>query len=121
MPNGWTVQVTLDNKQAGDTLTSCIVVCDRYWQERGVLPDSLPQLSDIPQGPYRLAALDPVTREPYGYRMLDSMSYELCATFDAPSEKPDPAETRALRSRFHEHGSGRVCFPVRVSAPPRRR
>ena len=33
LPNGWTVQVTLDNKQVGDTLTSCVVVVDRYWQE----------------------------------------------------------------------------------------
>jgi hypothetical protein len=33
LPNGVTVQVTLDNKQGGDTLTSCIVVVDRYWKE----------------------------------------------------------------------------------------
>jgi hypothetical protein len=33
LPNGVTVQVTLDNKQAGDALTSCVVVVDRYWRE----------------------------------------------------------------------------------------
>jgi hypothetical protein len=33
LPNGWTVQVTVDNKQAGDQLASCLVVVDRYWQE----------------------------------------------------------------------------------------
>jgi hypothetical protein len=33
LPNGITVQVTLDSKQAGDQLSSCIVVVDRYWQE----------------------------------------------------------------------------------------
>ena len=33
LPNGWTVQVTVDNIQTGDTLTSCKVVVDRYWQE----------------------------------------------------------------------------------------
>ena len=33
LPNGWTVQVTVDNIQVGDTLTSCKVVVDRYWQD----------------------------------------------------------------------------------------
>jgi hypothetical protein len=33
LPNGWTVQVTVDSKQAGDQLASCLVVVDRYWQE----------------------------------------------------------------------------------------
>jgi hypothetical protein len=33
LPNGWTVQVTVDSIQVGDQLSSCKVVVDRYWQE----------------------------------------------------------------------------------------
>jgi hypothetical protein len=33
LPNGITVQVTVDSIQATDQLSSCIVVVDRYWQE----------------------------------------------------------------------------------------
>jgi hypothetical protein len=108
-------RVALDEQRSND-LQALSSELDRYWQERGVLPDSLGQLADVPHGPYRVMTADPVTREPYGYRTLDSMSYELCATFDAPGEAPDPATGgRHLRSRFHDHGAGRTCFGVRVS------
>jgi len=108
-------RVALDEQRSND-LQTLSGELDRYWQDRGVLPDSLTGLADLPQGPYRLVATDPVTHEAYGYRTLDSTSYELCATFDAASEKLDPAtEGRQMRSRFHEHTAGRVCFPVRVS------
>ena len=83
------------------------------------LPDSLARLTDRPGGPFAPVLIDPVTRERYGYRMLDSTTYELCATFDSPSESPDPVMAgREPRSRFRTHDGGRVCFPVRVRRIP---
>jgi len=50
---------------------------------------------------------DPVTDEPYAYRIIDSMTYELCAVFDRES-----SESRAVG--FWSHGAGRQCFTLKA-------
>jgi hypothetical protein len=49
-----------------------------------------------------------VTGAPYGYRVLDDKSYELCATFDRESP-------REARNRW-AHGAGMRCFTLRAGA-----
>ena len=64
------------------------------------------------------ALVDPVTGEPYGYRVLDSAAgrYELCAVFQT-------ADTTGGRggqfepSDFWNHGPGRHCFTLTASEP----
>lgn len=34
LPVGWTVKVTVDNIQVGDTLTACTVVCRKFYEPR---------------------------------------------------------------------------------------
>jgi hypothetical protein len=55
---------------------------------------------------------DPVTHDRYAYSVLDSVRYELCATFDsADSLGPDDSRVNP----FWRHGSGRACFTFEVS------
>lgn len=81
------------------------------WNHRlrnGALPPSLGALTPPGGRPY--PATDPVRLETYGYAALDDSTYELCATFDQPSEL-DPART------VHDpwaHSAGRRCFRFHV-------
>src|SRR5258705_11534156 len=57
----------------------------------------------------------PVTSEPFGYSVLDSTHYQLCATFDTADTTGDMAI--GLRgSAFWAHGAGRHCFRLQVPA-----
>jgi hypothetical protein len=51
--------------------------------------------------------LDPVTRQPYPYRVLSPTRYELCATFDR-------ASSDARTDYFWAHGAGQQCFTVNI-------
>lgn len=54
---------------------------------------------------------DPVTDEPYEYRVLDENTYELCATF---THESDPRFGRYGQSEQWNHESGRQCFELTV-------
>jgi hypothetical protein len=76
-----------------------------YHQRHQRVPLSLEELSKEPG--LSAVARDPVTAQPYGYRMLNANSYELCGTFDR--------ETADLRpANFWSHGSGTQCFTLDV-------
>jgi hypothetical protein len=53
---------------------------------------------------------DPVTREPYEYRVTGPRQFEVCATFDRPS-RPH------LAGDFWFHEAGRRCFSFDLSQP----
>lgn len=78
-----------------------------YWQANDRLPDLL---TDAGRGVelYR----DPVSEEPYEYRVLGPQTYELCAEF-ARSFTPESAE-RAIRD--WPHPAGRHCFTLNAEA-----
>ena len=61
---------------------------------------------------------DPATREPYGYRAIDSTRFELCATFDTEVK----AEDMQPYEREWAHPQGRHCFrfDARYPGGPRR-
>lgn len=77
---------------------------DLYWTRRGVLPASLDTMVNALGVKARM--IDPGTAMPYEYRVVDSLRYELCATFDAPTT----AEAPPRGDRFWSHGVGRQCF-----------
>jgi hypothetical protein len=92
-----------------------------YYRERGALPASLAHVADLPSGsvgPIR----DPVTGEPYGYRIVDSTTYELGARFDTVDSTLDRSGAPSGESRFWRHGAGpttyRITLPPRSAGPP---
>jgi len=95
------------------TLQSQIV---NYWAQKDVLPEKLEDLEDSLSG--YLAPKDPETKELYEYRVIDSLIFELCATFKTSSSDIgvvsipiDPYLYRGISSKQNwEHEEGRVCF-----------
>ena len=82
---------------------------DSHWNDgHRRLPSSLEELGrDRDSIRYR----DPVNAEPYGYRVVDGKTYELCAAFDRDSRgSSSPDETEG----FWSHGSGHRCFRMKV-------
>ena len=56
---------------------------------------------------------DPLTREPYGYHVVDSTHYEVCATFDT-EVKPEDLDSW---EKGWSHPKGKHCFRFRVGEP----
>lgn|SRR5262245_11925518 len=85
-----------------------------YYENNRVLPDSLGALL-MTQGTYegRLSIRDPITHAPYEYARLDSTGYELCATFEAPSDNRS-ARPFEQTSEFWKHSAGRQCFRLQA-------
>ena len=87
-----------------------------YYQQKGELPESLGALSD-PLSSY-MTPVDPQTGAAYGYRVTDTLSFELCSFFNRPT--PDTKGQGAHPSRdmaypsgpneSFEHGVGETCF-----------
>lgn len=99
----------LDDRRVSDLqfLQSEIVA---FWQAKGRLPAELNELRDDIRGV--VPPVDPVTGEPYEYRALGNVSFELCATFATGSEQGSVAKRLATpyRSVNWDHDAGRSCF-----------
>lgn len=103
-----------DGQRVSDlqTLQSQIV---SYWQAKQQLPAALTDLEDSIQG-FSIPN-DPATGAPYEYRRMSTLSFELCATFGAPTPAYASAETSTvpyvtpgpLGGTWY-HGGGVVCF-----------
>jgi hypothetical protein len=93
-------------------LSELIIQHEQMFQ---VLPPGLDQLANLPGSGGPRPLRDPVSHESYGYQVLDSLSFELCARFDAPDSAGPYVGTP---DAFWRHGAGRACFTFRV---PRRR
>lgn len=84
------------------------------WQSKEVLPVSLASLTDEIGGFY--APVDPETKEQYEYRIISTTTFELCATFNLPSEDRISAETVPVgpygKGTFDnwKHDAGHQCF-----------
>src|SRR3989344_3859652 len=103
-------QVRLDQQRISD-LQAITYQVEQYWAAKRVLPASLESLSALGGG---LQLKDRETGEPYIYRTVGELEYELCADFSlssaaaeryeyAPERFPDSAESWA-------HEAGRDCF-----------
>ncbi|MFQ5551524.1 MAG: hypothetical protein ACE5FJ_09850, partial [Gemmatimonadales bacterium] len=79
---------------------------DLYWPRHSRLPVSLDDLTAEPG--VRIGPRDPENSEIYGYQPLDSIRYEVCASFARESGETsvDP------ESNLWAHWSGRQCFPL---------
>jgi len=79
------------------------------------LPGTLDDLMRIGPRP-GLVLTDPVTRERYDYRAVDSLRYELCASFDAPDSV---APYGGVADPFWRHVAGHACFTFTAAPLPR--
>jgi hypothetical protein len=85
-----------------------------YYQQKGVLPQSIDDLKD-PISYYALP-VDPETGQPYEYRPTGATSFELCATFSAPSRVSRNGSSIARPTMYGgisdnwQHGEGHTCF-----------
>jgi hypothetical protein len=86
---------------------------EAYYRDRSELPPSLDSLATLPSV-YVESLQDPVSRRPYEYRTVDSIRYELCATFDqADTTGAATGYTSPERPpRFWRHGPGRRCYAI---------
>ncbi|MDB5440980.1 MAG: hypothetical protein JWM33_3407 [Caulobacteraceae bacterium] len=80
---------------------------DRYYADRGGLPATLDRLALEQDGVGPASLRDPESGQPYGYRVVASNAFELCATFAAAS-----MDDAAVHWR---HEAGRRCFSQTVS------
>jgi hypothetical protein len=102
----------LDAERLGD-LQAISRQVTSWARDRRRLPESLAVLAADPESP-PLRVRDPITSQPYEYRTMDSLRYELCATFetvDSLTSAQGPGES----STFWRHGPGRVCYVLEIS------
>jgi hypothetical protein len=83
-------------------------IVEEFWLNKNRLPTALAELEDDISG--FDVPVDPVTRDPYEYRRLGPLSFELCATF-ALERTGDPRVAKPLgETDSWDHGAGRACF-----------
>jgi MFS family permease len=83
--------------------------------ERKPAPATLAALAALPGAPPPESFRDPVTHEFYGYRVVDSLTVELCATFATADSSPGPGPDGS--ALFWRHPRGRHCFKVPLKTP----
>jgi len=128
----------IDGRRVAD-LHGIAAASNLYWSRHSRLPASLDDLTAAPG--LTINTRDPVSSETYGYEALDSLRYEVCATFDGESRSGagEPAAVppvvqmscqgchAAARIRVDDpvagqfnprdlwtHGVGRQCFQMQV-------
>jgi hypothetical protein len=95
----------LDRRRVAD-LQAIAAATDLYWTRHSRLPASLDELNAEPG--VKISTGDPAASESYGYQPLDSIRYELCASFERETE----ATSRGTARNLWAHGSGRQCFQL---------
>ena len=73
----------IDDRRVAE-LHAIAAAADLYRSRHSRLPESLEELAAEPG--MRINTRDPATAEVYGYQVLDSARYEVCATFDRESD-----------------------------------
>jgi len=111
--------VRSDQRRISD-LQGISYAIDSYLQTNKQLPGNLDELR-APQ--YYVSSIkDPLTDEPYEYRVIGDTSYELCAVFQTDSSQQAAEFPRPFSETVWEHGKGRACFELQGrtvdSTPP---
>ncbi len=85
-----------------------------FWQNKERLPANLEELKDSISG--FVPPVDPQTKEAYGYKTSGSLSFELCAKFNLPSETGQMGQSEVpigagLKGESNwQHDAGEKCF-----------
>lgn len=95
----------LDRRRVAD-LKGIAAATDLYWTRHARLPATLDELNAEPG--VAIGMRDPATSEAYVYQPVDSVRYDLCATFDREAE----ATSRRPAENLWAHGSGRHCLQL---------
>jgi len=84
-----------------------------YYKENEILPSSLEEL--IPEFTYisQKDIMDQVTKEVFGYKILDANKYELCANFRLPNIEDEENRYDYHKDRW-PHESGYQCLGQKV-------
>ncbi|MDP3740907.1 MAG: hypothetical protein Q8R08_01105 [bacterium] len=96
-----------------------------FWQNKQRLPQNLDELHDSIRG--FAPPTDPQSNEPYAYMVIDQLNFELCASFNLPSDglvpsdqlfsrnpppasdiKPNPVSYDQTQNWVHQEGL--TCF-----------
>lgn len=87
-----------------------------YWQQKGILPNSLDELADPISG--FIVPLDPQNKDSYEYKKTANLTFELCATFNKPTQAVNSRTAEVSYPVLNEkigdnwqHEAGRKCFP----------
>jgi hypothetical protein len=75
--------IRFDNQRVNE-LSSTQWQIVSYWQTKGALPAKLTDINDGISG--YVTPVDPETKAPYEYSVKSATSFELCATFDLPTQ-----------------------------------
>jgi hypothetical protein len=114
------------DEQRSNELQQIAYAVDSFYDRNGALPGTLAELQVGPgKQDYFVPSLnDPRSGEPYGYVPEPGTDrYQLCATFDLPSQDPsaDPRVARPMMPepypplfRSWEHPAGSHCFSLVV-------
>ncbi len=80
-----------------------------YWQNKSALPGNLSELPNDLLG--MVVPADPKTGQPYEYRILGPLKFQLCAVFETKSEGGPRAVPMIYPApETWQHGIGRTCF-----------
>ena len=86
-----------------------------YWQNKDKLPASLTDLRDSISG--YVPPKDPQTDTDYEYRATGALSFELCASFNYPSDQEKNIAPQSMyypypggQNQTWDHGQGHSCF-----------
>jgi hypothetical protein len=96
----------IDQRRVND-LSQIAASIDAYWNTNRRLPATLEESA---RGGQDSVPSDPVTHEPYPYRVVDDRHYEVCASFDLPADQPPNMN----QLPFLSHADGRRCFTIEV-------
>jgi len=101
----------LDQRRVFD-LQQLTIAIDYYVREHRRLPASLDDLASTSAG--NVSVRDPISSQPYGYRVVSDTAYELCATFDRESK----GEV-GFGSQPSAHAAGQKCFNRKAPEQPK--
>ena len=87
-----------------------------YWNKKDALPKGLNNLEDNISG--FTTPKDPATKQAYEYKIISSLSFELCANFSKPSQNTAAIGQKeaymyspyGLMSQNWDHEAGRICW-----------
>jgi len=115
-------QVRLDERRVGDLqmIQNEIV---NYWMQKGEIPESLDVLENDITG--FKPPVDPETNAAYEYRIVDPLTFELCAVFKTSTSyavqtyKGIPEQITPYYDPYQQnwnHDKGRVCFVRKIDS-----